>query len=145
MLASGIGLIAAVGLPGTIELAGMANLALAASVGWLNRGVTADTKMPTAVSAAATPRPSIGRLLLLVALATGLSSFIYEMCWIRRLSRVLGAATHSFELMLSAFILGLALGGWWIRLRIDRINDHLRWLGTIQIAMGVCALISLAT
>ena len=52
-------------------------------------------KMPAAVSVVATPLPPLGRLLL-VALANGLSSFIYEMCWIRRLSMVLGAATHSF-------------------------------------------------
>ena len=35
------------------------------------------------------------------------------------LSLVLGSATHSFELMLSAFILGLALGAFWIRRRSD--------------------------
>ena len=37
-------------------------------------------------------------------------SFVYEVAWIRLLSLVLGSATHSFELMLSAFILGLSLG-----------------------------------
>jgi len=48
------------------------------------------------------------RLLLATALLTGAASFIYEIAWIRMLSLVLGASTHSFELMLSAFILGLA-------------------------------------
>ena len=38
------------------------------------------------------------------------------------LALVLGSATHSFELMLSAFILGLALGAWWIRSRADRLR-----------------------
>ena len=42
------------------------------------------------------------------------------------LALVLGSATHSFELMLSAFILGLALGAWWIRSRADRLSDPLR-------------------
>jgi len=46
-----------------------------------------------------------------VAFFTGMASFIYEIGWIRMLSLVLGASTHSFELMLAAFIFGLALGG----------------------------------
>ena len=60
------------------------------------------------------------RLLLAVAFFTGLASFIYEIAWIRMLSLVLGASTHSFELMLSTFILGLALGGLAVRRRVDR-------------------------
>ena len=66
------------------------------------------------------------RLLLVVAGLTGTASFIYEIGWIRMLSLVLGAATHSFELMLSAFILGLACGGLWVRGRIDRTRSPLR-------------------
>ncbi len=58
-----------------------------------------------------TGEPRIALLLLAVAFLTGLASFIYEISWIRMLSLVLGASTHSFELMLSTFILGLALGG----------------------------------
>ncbi|MGZ5071614.1 MAG: spermidine synthase, partial [Usitatibacter sp.] len=80
------------------------------------------------------------RFLLATACLTGLSSFIYEIVWIRMLSLVLGASTHAFELMLASFILGLALGGYWIRSRIDRLGDPVRFLATIQIAMGVAAL-----
>jgi len=57
--------------------------------------------------------------LLLCSALTGTTSFIYEIGWIRMLSLVLGSSTHSFELMLSAFILGLALGSYWIRKSID--------------------------
>jgi predicted membrane-bound spermidine synthase len=59
------------------------------------------------------------------------------------LSLALGSATHSFELMLSAFILGLAGGAWWISDRADRTADPLRLLGTIQMLMGLSALLSL--
>ena len=74
---------------------------------------------------------------LWVSFGTALSSFIYEIGWVRMLSLVLGSATHSFELMLSAFILGLALGALWIRRRIDRDTAPLRTLGIVQwTAMG---------
>ena len=45
--------------------------------------------------------------------------------------------------MLSSFILGLALGGLWIKSRIDRIVDTMRFLATVQIVMGVLALLTL--
>lgn len=45
--------------------------------------------------------------------------------------------------MLSAFILGLACGGLWIRRRIDRIADPVRFLALVQVAMGLLALATL--
>ena len=143
VLASGLWLIAALGLPGTIALAGVLNLLVATSVWALNRDsvVVAPVAMLGAVRDGSAALP---RLLLVVAACTGLSSFMYELSWIRMLSMVLGAATHSFELMLSAFILGLALGGLWIRRRIDKIGNVLSWLAALQLAMGACALASLA-
>ena len=68
---------------------------------------------------------------------------MYEIFWIRMLSLVLGASTHAFELMLASFILGLALGGWWIRSRIDRIADAWRFLGRVQLLMGLAAVATL--
>ncbi|MGH8742028.1 MAG: spermidine synthase, partial [Burkholderiales bacterium] len=83
------------------------------------------------------------RLLLAVALLTGMSSFMYEIGWIRMLALVLGSSTHAFELMLSAFILGIAFGGLWIRRRIDTNADTMRLLGIVQLIMGLSALATL--
>ena len=74
------------------------------------------------------------------AFITGAASFIYEIAWIRMLSLVLGASFQAFELMLSAFITGLALGGLWVRKRIDRFQNPLRFGGFVQVAMGLAAL-----
>jgi spermidine synthase len=81
--------------------------------------------------------------MLAVALLTGAASFIYEIGWIRMLSLVLGSSTHAFELMLSAFILGLAFGGLWIKRRIDQIAEPESFLGVVQVAMGLLALATL--
>ena len=45
-----------------------------------------------------------------IAGITGLTSFVYEIVWIRLLSLLMGSSSHSFDQMLSAFILGLAIG-----------------------------------
>ena len=73
-------------------------------------GALAGDARVDAVGASSTrPAARLWRLLLVVSFGTAVASFIYEIAWIRMLSLVLGSATHSFELMLSAFILGLAL------------------------------------
>jgi spermidine synthase len=95
------------------------------------------------VSAAAGATASLRRLLLFTAFGTAVASFIYEIAWIRMLALVLGSATHSFELMLSAFIMGLALGAWWIRSRADRLVNPIRTLGVVQWVMGALALSTL--
>jgi predicted membrane-bound spermidine synthase len=81
----------------------------------------------------------VAGVMLCVAALTGASSFIYEIGWIRMLSLVLGSSTHSFELMLSAFILGLAIGGFWIRKRLDTFKNPVTALATIQLVMGLAA------
>jgi predicted membrane-bound spermidine synthase len=138
VLASGFVLIAAFGLPGTLRTAGLLNFVVAGAVLALDRGGTEDVKASPPLESDGT-----GRLLLAVALFTGLASFVYEIVWIRMLSLVLGASSHSFELMLAAFILGLALGGLAVRRRIDAAAVPERLLSFVQIAMGVAALLTL--
>jgi len=140
VLASGFYFIELAGLPGTLTIAGVLNLAVAAGVMFLPRRT--DTAPVPSVAAKNEPVP-MGRLLLAVAALTGMSSFMYEIGWIRMLALVLGTSTHAFELMLSAFILGLAFGGLWVRRRIDAARDTLRLLGLVQVAMGIAALATL--
>src|SRR5438874_513347 len=103
VLVSGFVLLAALGLPGTLRVAGAMNLVIAVVVTLLARPVRFPPVAPASRAEGGV------HLLLAVAFFTGLASFIYEISWIRMLSLVLGASTHSFELMLAAFIFGLAL------------------------------------
>ena len=140
VLASGFWLIELVGLPGTLRIAGLMNVALGAIVAAL---VLAEPARPPAPVATTMRRASrTGRVLLVAAFITGLASFIYEVAWIRMLSLVLGSATHSFELMLSAFLAGLAFGGLWIRGRVDGLVGPLRFAANVQIVMGLLAALS---
>lgn len=141
VLASGFVLIALVGLPGTMLTAGLVNIGLALLVWLIAKNMAFDSPPPTRAQGG---QPARGyALMLAVALLTGAASFIYEIGWIRMLSMVLGSSTHAFELMLSAFILGLALGGFWIKRRIERIGEPERFLGVVQVIMGLAALATL--
>jgi len=140
VLASGFILVKWIGLPGTVRFAGWMNLGIAAVLLATLKYLPPPAPLPVKPVAAETAAP---RILLLVALLTGAASFIYEIVWIRMLNMVLGSSTHSFELMLSAFILGLALGSFWIRHHIAAIKHPLAVLGFIQVAMATLALSTL--
>ena len=140
VLASGFVLIPALQLPGTIMLAGCINIGIGLVAGRMARGASGALSPPAIATGGFGKVP---RLLLAVSFLTGASSFIYEIGWIRMLSLVLGSATHSFELMLCAFITGLALGGLWIRGRIDSLGNPGAFLAYVQLAMGVAAIATL--
>jgi len=143
VLASGFWLIHLVGLPGTILSAGLLNILLAITVWVLVRLDPSPSTQPIRTEAGADKSASLKKIFLVAAFITGAASFIYEISWIRMLSLVLGATTHSFELMLSAFITGLAFGGLWIKRRIDHIKSPIRFSGYVQLIMGVLALLTL--
>lgn len=135
-------LIPIMGLPGTVLTAGLINAFLAIAVWAMVKEIVSapvpETPAPTAHIGLPLLKP-----LLAIALCSSLASFLYEIGWIRMLSLVLGSSVQAFELMLSAFIFGLAFGGLWIRRRLDRIENPLRYAGHVQILMGVCALATL--
>jgi predicted membrane-bound spermidine synthase len=164
VLLAGFWMIGALGLHGTSVAAAAMNIAAAGLAFGAGRRVaprpsdaaTVAWLAPTAEAAAGAARATAGAsptwasrpraltaFLLAVSFGTALASFAYEVGWIRMLSLALGSATHSFELMLSAFILGLGGGAWWIGRRIDTSPDPLRLLGLVQVGMGLAALASI--
>ncbi len=82
-------------------------------------------------------------LLLAVSFGTGFASFIYEIGWIRMLSLLLGSSTHSFDIMISAFVLGLAFGGLYAKRLIARSRNLIATLGVVQVLMGIFAVCSI--
>lgn len=138
-----------VGMPGAMLVAGALNIMVGVGAWIISRradvaGVAArSTRAASPAPASNASRVGFYRIMLLAAGITGATSFVYEIGWIRLLNQSLGTTVHSFELMLAAFIFGLAFGGWWIRKRSHRISDVVGYAGYAQIWMGLAALISL--
>jgi spermidine synthase len=63
--------------------------------------------------------------------------------WTRLLSIFSLNAVFSFTIMLATFLIGLALGGALMARRIDRVERPLALFGTLQLAIGVCAILVL--
>lgn len=151
LLFAGFFLIGAFGLAGTSGTAAALNVtaALLAVAGAASkRGASKEQRQlqsstPFGMPAGGAGTSALFPLLITASAVTALASFVYEIGWIRMLSLAMGSATHSFELMLSAFILGLALGALAIRGQADRSTNPVALLGYLQWLMGFLALATL--
>ena len=143
VLVSGFVLISIIGLPGTIATAGLLNIALAFAIWALIRRQTEPAAAPRTSASPLAASDRVTTWFIVAAFLTGAASFMYELGWIRMLSLVLGSSTHSFELMLSAFIFGLAFGGLYVRRRIDGIGDPLAYVACLMVIMGALAALTL--
>jgi len=151
-MACGFYLIGTLGINVTVYVAVAGNLVLG-MVAW---GVSRRAvPLPATAAPRATKRPEpdmpIGEALsrrtyvwLLIALGlSGLTSFAYEIYWTRSLVFVLGNSTYALTTMLTAFIAGIALGGYLARLVVDRVTDRVALFGWIQVLIAVSSAVAL--
>lgn len=120
---AGFLLISSLGLRGTVRLAASLNLAIAVvivvMVAWTRtRGVVLDGREEEAAGRAEGTRSRLDMLLLGGFALSGAAAMIYENAWTRALTLVIGMSTYSFTVMLTTFLVGLALGSllyarWW--------------------------------
>jgi spermidine synthase len=74
---------------------------------------------------------------------SGFSALGYEVVWTRLLSIFSLNAVFSFTIMLTTFLVGLALGGALAARRVDRAPDPMRLFGYLELGIGVCAILVL--
>lgn len=79
------------------------------------------------------------RLALIAVTTSGFAALALEVAWIRLLALILGSSAQAFAVMLSAFILGIALGSGLVARPTLRAMDPLRLLAAL-LAAGVAAL-----
>ncbi|MFO0598405.1 MAG: fused MFS/spermidine synthase [Myxococcaceae bacterium] len=91
-----------------------------------------------------TPRTYDSAAVKAVLIGTALSGFtamLYEVTWIRLLSIIIGGTSYAFTLILSAFILGIALGSFWIARRKN--VDALGAFGWLQFLLVVVVVLTI--
>lgn len=80
---------------------------------------------------------------IMVLLAFGFSGWCaltYQIAWNRILSLLLGSSVYAFSLILTTFILGLALGTIIFSRNLNYINNPLKAFGILQVGIGLSAL-----
>ncbi len=151
-LATGFFLILLLGLREATWLAGALNLLIAAAVLTLARrpGAAAAASeerespppRPAAAGEVGHARRIIG-LAVLTAAVSGFCGLALEVLWTRALVFFLDNSTHAFSTILTAFLLGIAIGSGVIARFIDSRKNVVLWLGITQVLVGLSTMLAL--
>lgn len=79
------------------------------------------------------------KTLLFLFFVSGISGLIYEIVWLRILSRIIGVTTYATAVTLAAFMLGLALGSVIFGKLADKRNNQLLLYSILQGAIAITA------
>ena len=152
VLLTGFFLIGRYGIHAPVYIAVFGNL-LIGGVAWL-----ASSRIPISPGAALPPGrvPGTGvtginrdpgetvyRIVLFGLGLSGFTSFAYEIYWTRSLVFILGNSTYALTTMLSAFLSGIALGGYLVRFALTHARDQSVIFGWIQVSLGIFSALAL--
>jgi spermidine synthase len=141
-LAAGFLFIPSVGISGSIHLAAVLNLAIAAVAYAIHATGSVTAAEPEAATCAGPLRSRSAYAWLLVAYGlSGAAALTYEIGWTRVLSASFGVTTYAFSAMLAAFLTGIAIGSTLLTSRrlvhVDDLRAPLLWFGLIEVLIGL--------
>jgi spermidine synthase len=83
--------------------------------------------------------PNHRGLILPLFLISGATGLVYEVTWMRSLGTVFGNTVFAASTILTAFMLGLAIGSWLLGRHADRMTRPLRLYAWLELGIGVYA------
>lgn len=107
----------------------------------LGAGPVTTPSAPDASTRSRSRVPAIAWPLLLL-LASGAASLVYQLLWIKQLSLVVGVEVYAVTTAVSAFFAGLALGGWALGRAADRVAQPLRLYAQLECGVAVLGLLA---
>ncbi len=81
----------------------------------------------------------MGKVLVLF-FGSGCTSLIYQVLWMRELGLLFGNTAHAAAVALTAFFIGLAIGGYVWGKRAEKLNNPLRTYGILELGVSLAAL-----
>ncbi len=152
---SGFFLIPLLGVNRTLGIALAVNLLVALSIFWLIRHYPAPPtpqRLPSFAEKepgqskttpfSPMPRGVIWSVVLGISLS-GFISMIYEVAWSRTLSLLVDSSVYGFTIMLTTFLVGIALGSYVFSYKVDSLRFQGFVWAWLQIGIGVFAFLSL--
>jgi len=151
---SGFFLLPLLGVTRTLIIAVTVNILVSVIVLVLNRRTApyqleaAEKKGPTPTAAAEGKgfQPiKIGavRAVVFGIALSGFVSMIYEVAWSRTLSLLVDSSVYGFSIMLTTFLVGIALGSYVFSRRTDTLRHPVMAWGWLQIGIGILAFLCL--
>jgi spermidine synthase len=151
---SGFFLLPLWGVYKTLGMAVFINILVALIILLLNKGDSVPAapaprpvsgeKTPPRPGQEASPLPQwmIWSIVIGISLS-GFISMIYEVAWSRTLSLLVDSSVYGFSIMLTTFLVGIALGSYFFSRKVDTIRFQGFAWAVLQIGIGLFAFISL--
>ena len=142
---AGFLLIPTVGIATTTLMAALGNFLLLVAAILISTSpdfaVKGAQEAAAAARSAPTPRDAASRAILALAFASGLAILALEVVWTRSLVLVLGSTTYAFSTMLTAVLVGIALGSAVFAPLADRTSNRAAWVGALLFLGGFAAVL----
>ncbi len=145
-IAAGFLLLPALGVAKTIWVAAITNLAIGVAALVANKkALLTQPAENEIVKDFGKQLPHTQRTFwLFCALASGLITISMQIVWSRMLSMIIGSSTYAFTIVLSLFLVGLAIGAWIVSAKSKSTTALLRrWIVWFQLATAVSLFLSL--
>ena len=85
-------------------------------------------------------RPSVLKITVLTFGVTGFAAMATQIGWTRAISLATGSSTYAFSLIVSVFILGLSLGGFWAAKAVACVMDPVAMLAKVLLLVGLLSM-----
>src|SRR5581483_3311672 len=85
----------------------------------------------------ASQRGGVPPWLFVVFFLSGISGLMYQVVWVRMLSRILGNTVYATSTVLAAFMAGLALGSYLMSRRADHAGRPILWYALLELGIGL--------
>ena len=127
-IAAGFLFLPAVGVRLTIWIAAAGNLLIGLVVLVMGRATASfeESSPVTGPAAGASQPPPDSAFWFLCAFVSGLVTISMQVVWSRLLSMIIGSSTYAFTIVLALFLIGLALGAWFVTFRSKAGSAALR-------------------
>ncbi|MCU0643382.1 MAG: fused MFS/spermidine synthase [bacterium] len=83
------------------------------------------------------------RLVLWLFGIAGFASLAYEVIWTRALIFFISSTTYSFTIILTTFLVGIALGSFLMAKWVDRLKHLLLWFSLFEIIIAIAAILTI--
>ena len=80
--------------------------------------------------------------LLALFFLSGISSLIYEICWVRQATLTFGVSIYAYSAVLTAYMGGMAIGGYLIGKRADQAAQPLSLFAWLQVGLAGLGLLA---
>lgn len=138
---AGFYLLKALGVHKTNNLAAFIDIIIGTSMLLLSTGMK-DSKSVEIDDKPDKGNSDVDWILVAVSLIAGIVSMCYQMLWTRSLSMVIGSSTYAFTIILTTFLLGIALGSFLFSRILSSRDDPLSDLILIFVGIGFTSLLT---